>query len=349
MTARNDSQMCIGALRETAHMLSGVLQEPEVVRVLLNQVVSVLPVRKAMALLLSPDCNSLLLGGSVGLSDAYLARMPVLLPESPMDQRALAGEQIVMDVAGMPGLRDSGLVQDGVHTVMIVPLMVREHAIGVLHAYFDKVILERNEPLGLLIALADLGALSIEKVRLHRSLFRIAAALNSSLDLQAMLLRVLEATVEEMSLKAASVRLLEKKPGTLRLIASYGLSEAYQTKGEIHLDKSGIDRQVLSGETVVMYDVEREPGLEYPEAVLREGIRSVLVVPMKLKARPLGVMRVYSAQPRLFSSVAVSFLQSVADLVSLAIENAELYAALQARNKDLNLDLADWRQFLALG
>jgi GAF domain-containing protein len=47
--------------------------------------------------------------------------------------------------------------------------------------------------------------------------------------------------------------------------------------------------------------------------------------------------------------VAITFLQSVADLVSLAIENAELYAALQARYKDLKLDLADWQRFLALG
>jgi GAF domain-containing protein len=68
-----------------------------------------------------------------------------------------------------------------------------------------------------------------------------------------------------------------------------------------------------------------------------------------LKDRKLGVMRVHAAVPRHFGPVAITFLQSVADLVSLAIENAELYAALQARYKDLKLDLADWQRFLALG
>jgi GAF domain-containing protein len=60
-------------------------------------------------------------------------------------------------------------------------------------------------------------------------------------------------------------------------------------------------------------------------------------------------MRVYSAQPRHFSSVAVTFLESVADLVSIALENAQLYASLQEYNKNLREELTDWRHFLALG
>jgi GAF domain-containing protein len=73
------------------------------------------------------------------------------------------------------------------------------------------------------------------------------------------------------------------------------------------------------------------------------------VVPLSLKDRTLGVMRVYSARPRHFGHVAIRFLSSVAGLVALAIENAELYATLQARYEDLKLDLAEWYRFLALG
>ena len=81
----------------------------------------------------------------------------------------------------------------------------------------------------------------------------------------------------------------------------------------------------------------------------REGIRSVLAVPVRLKDRVLGVMRVYSAQPRHYGAVATDFLLSVASLVALAIENADLYAALEQRYEDLKLDVAEWRRFLALG
>ena len=75
----------------------------------------------------------------------------------------------------------------------------------------------------------------------------------------------------------------------------------------------------------------------------------MLVVPLQLKQRTVGVMRVYSAQPRHYGPVDISFLTSIADLVALAVENAELYGALRARYENLKTDLADWYQFLALG
>jgi GAF domain-containing protein len=117
----------------------------------------------------------------------------------------------------------------------------------------------------------------------------------------------------------------------------------------VHLEKSPIDQRVLQESAVVLDDVEHEPGFEYPAEAVREGIRSVLVVPLRLKDRTLGVMRVYSARSRHFGPVAVSFLTSAADLVALAVENARLYEALEARYEDLKLDVAEWHRFLALG
>ena len=127
------------------------------------------------------------------------------------------------------------------------------------------------------------------------------------------------------------------------------MTRPHLAKGEIHVDKSPVDQRALGGEVFVLYDIESEAGFEYPEEATREGIRSVLVVPLKLKDRTLGVLRAYSAKPRHFGRVAIRFLGSVSDLVALAIENAELYGALQARYEDLKLDLAEWYRFLALG
>jgi GAF domain-containing protein len=152
-----------------------------------------------------------------------------------------------------------------------------------------------------------------------------------------------------MWLKAASIRLLDARRQTLTLVASYGLGKAYVEKGKVHVTKSPVDQHVLQGEVVVLYDVEHETGFEYPVEAVREGIRSVLAVPLKLQEQALGVMRVYSARPRHFGPVAVKFLTSAAGLVALAIENAELHAALRARCEDMRLDLAEWYRFLALG
>jgi GAF domain-containing protein len=268
-----------------------------------------------------------------------------------MDQCLLRGEIVVIpDVT-----RDSRVqypeaaAREGLKGMVATPVQVRSQIIGVLRVYVDDT--ERLGPENIMAigTLADLGALALEKARLHQSLYRIAEALSDSLELELMLQQVLEAAVTEMWLKAASIRLLGPNRQVLQLVAAYGLSEAYLAKGNVHLARSPVDQRVLEGKTVVLYDVEREAGFEYPAEAAREGIRSVLAVPLRLKDRTLGVMRVYSARPRHFDPVAVRFLTSAANLVALAIENARLYAALQARYEDIKLDVAEWHRFLALG
>ena len=344
-----DTQAYLRALQETAHTFSSVLQEPEIIQALLIQVGAVLPTRAAAVRLLSPDGEEFLLAGVQGLSEIYLQKRPIRVSESRIDQRVLAGEVVVIaDVT-----RESDFpypevaASESLRGMVAVPLSVRGRAIGVLQVYVNDTNTLCPEDLLLLNTLADLGALALEKVRLHQSLYRIAEVLNASLELQPMLRQVLETTVKQVGLKAASIRLLDPKRQVLLLMAAYGLSDAYLAKGEIRVTKSPIDQRVLRGEVVVLHDAE--PELQYPTEVAREGIRSILATPLTLKERALGVVRVYSAQPRDFGPVAKSFLLSVADLVALAIENAELFAALRARYEDLKLDVVEWRRFLTLG
>jgi GAF domain-containing protein len=218
-----------------------------------------------------------------------------------------------------------------------------------VHIYMDAEAVLDSADRVLLRAMTDLGGLALEKVRLQQSLFRIAESISASLELEPMLQRVLEATVAEMWLKAGVIRLVDPKAKELRLVAAYGLSQAYLEKGSIHLRKSEIDRRVLAGEVVVLEDVRHAPEFEYPDEAEQEGIISILVVPLTVKDRTIGIMRVHSARPRHFGPVAVNFLKSVAGLVGMAIENARLYAALKGRYQDLKMDLADWHRFLALG
>lgn len=341
----------LSVLRDVAHSLSGALQESQVVQILLAQVATALEIKGALLRLLSPDGDELLAAGAMGLSEAYLQKGPVQVARSRVDQRVLNGEVVfIPNVAEDPDFQYStAAAKEGLQGMIAVPLTVRGRVVGVLRVYVEEAAELQPEDSSLLCAIADLGALALEKVRLHQSLYCIAEALNTSLELRPMLRQVLATTVREMGLTAASVRLLDPGQQILRLVVAHGLSEAYLAKGEIQVEKSPADQKVLRGEVVVLYDVEHESGFQYPQETTREGIRSVLMVPLKLKDRPLGVMRVYSARPRHFQQVAIDFLTSVADLVALAIENAGLYAALQARYEDLKVDLADWHQFLALG
>lgn len=338
-------------VREAMHAVSGTLQSVGVIQMLLEQIVAGLGARGALVRLLSPDATELTLVGAVGLSERYLNKGSVQINESGVDQRALAGNTVlVRDVTCEPGFHYQEEARcEGLRGMVSVPLVVRNRAVGVLRAYVDDVDTLGEEGMLTLQILADLGAVMLEKVGLHQSLYRIAQTLNSSLKLESILVPVLEEATREIGSRSASVRLLDKKGQKLQLVAAYNLSAAYLKKGDVIVAESPLDQRVLRGETVALYDVVAEPGLQYPAEAAREGIRSMLAVPLRLKDKVLGVMRVYSAQPRRYGAVATDFLLSVASLVALAIENADLYAALEQRYEDLKLDVAEWRRFLALG
>jgi GAF domain-containing protein len=351
MENRPDVAAYLLRLQQTAHALSGVLEESEVIQIMLQQTVAALEAQGAVVRLLSPEEDELIPAGSWGLRDHFFLSGHVDAADNPLARRVLNGEVVVVpDVTHDPNYPHPEVADgEGLRGLIGVPMRVRSRVLGVLCVYHTEADELGEQELLLVSALADLGALALEKVYLHQSLLRIAAALNSTLELGSMLQQVLQATIDEMRLKAATIRLLDTKRQTLRLVAAQGLGQGYLEKGEVHVAKSPVDQRVLQGEPIELYSVEHEAGFEYPQEALREGIRSVLVVPLKFKERTLGVMRVYSARSRNFSPASIQFLSSVAGLVALAIENAELYSALKEHFEDLKLDLAEWHRFLALG
>lgn len=346
-----DTTPAVLRLQQMAQALSSAFAKSQVIQIMLQQTIAALGARGVVARLLSPEGDELLPVGALGLDDSFYLSGRVDAADNELLRQVLAGEVVVIpDVAHEPSYphREAARRQ-GLKGAIAVPMQVRARVLGVLCIYLDTTDEPTEQELLLASALGDLGALALEKADLHQSLLHIAAALNSTLELQPMLEQVLQATVTEMQLKAASVRLLDPEQNVLRLVAAYGLGRAYLDKGDVHVGRSPVDQSALRGEPIVLYDVETEIGFEYPQEAAYEGIRSVLVVPLKLKERSLGVMRVYSVRPRHFSPVSIQFLSSVVGLVALAVENAELHAALKAHLADLELDVAEWHRFLALG
>ncbi len=131
------------------------------------------------------------------------------------------------------------------------------------------------------------------------------------------------------------------------MAAAYGLSAAYLEKGAVKVAQSPIDQKVLhEAQPIAIADIQTE--FQYPEAAQREGIHSVLVVPLRVRGTTIGVMRMYSRQVRHFSTEAITFATTVADLGAVAIENAKLHEALKARLEALKEDTDGWYRFLAL-
>jgi signal transduction protein with GAF and PtsI domain len=163
----------------------------------------------------------------------------------------------------------------------------------------------------------------------YRSLYAAAMAVNSSLDPKLVLKTIVECAAKAMNVKACSLRLLDRSGRQLLPGAGFGLSNKYLRKGPVDVTASAVDREVLSGRVVQVKDAATDPRFQYGAAAKAEGIASVLVVPLRVEDKPVGVMRVYTAEPRDFDSVEEEFLTSIAAMSALAIENARLHQALK--------------------
>ncbi len=337
---------------EITRAINASLSQQEVLDAMLNRIVTQLGYKAATLRLLDQEQQKLELKASYGLSEAYLSKGAVDLTKSGIDRRVLAGEIVaISEVRNAAGFQYSNAAErEGLASMLAVPLVLHANTVGVLHVYTAETRDFSPDEQTFISGIASLGAQAIRRTHCFEAMHRIAHQVNSTLELKRVLKSLLLESVRELNVRAGSIRLLDPQKQVLHLASAYGLSENYLTKGEVELAQSPIDRRVLdSGEPASITDVTQESGFQYADAASREGIRSVLVLPLRIHELMVGVMRLYSGQVRHFAPEEISLANAVADLGAIAIENARLHQMLKNRLEALKEDVDGWYRFLSLG
>jgi signal transduction protein with GAF and PtsI domain len=158
----------------------------------------------------------------------------------------------------------------------------------------------------------------------------ISRAISSTLAMDEVLALIVKKMVKIMNLKGSTIRLVNPRTNTMDLVASAGLSKKYLEKGLVGTDKS--ITEALTGRPVAIYDASTDTRMQYPQEAKEEGIASLLAIPMLVKGRVIGVMRLLTPEPRDFLMDEVEFACAVAELGGQAILNAQLY---ETRLKEL--------------
>ncbi|MBI2132037.1 MAG: GAF domain-containing protein [Candidatus Tectomicrobia bacterium] len=169
---------------------------------------------------------------------------------------------------------------------------------------------------------------------------KVTGELTSTLDVGEVLRDVVRLTAEATNARGSALRLLDERTHRLELSASWGLSAGYLAKGPI--DGGQSLSACMGGEIVHIRDVRTDPRVQYPREAEAEGIASMLSVPMALRGKVIGVVRLYSAESRAYSEEEMEFLRALADLGALAIEHARLYSSLKADHESLIGEFHAW-------
>jgi len=232
---------------------------------------------------------------------------------------------------------------EGIASILSVPVMVKNHTIGILSLYSAVPRDFSKDEIEFLSALAEQGGIAIDHTRLLDRIQKnvmlfldLASHINSSLDIKKILNNLTVDICKALGMKGAAIRLLDKASGELKLVASYGLSDEFLKKGPVSATKSAA--QALSGETLVIKDATRDKRIQYQKEMKKEGIASMIVTPIKSRDEVIGVLRLYSNVKREFNEDVVTLVQALAHQGALAIQNASMYLTLQKDKECLEQD-----------
>jgi GAF domain-containing protein len=279
-----------------------------------------------------------------GLSENYLHAKP-LRAKAIVKEVLRGGYLTIRDATTDPRVEHHDVKKaEGIASLLDVPVMVRDEVIGILAVYTAAPRDFSTEEIEFLTALAEQGGMAIEQARLIERIQKnsmlfldLASNINSSLDVKKILHNLTVDICEALDMKGVIIRLLNKETGNLQLVASHGLSDEFLNKGPVSAEKSV--SQAMKGETIVIDDVQTDKRLQYRDEAIREGIVSMLVVPIKAKDDVIGIMRLCSAVKREYPEDIILLVNALAQTGGLAIQNASLYLALQDDMKELKDDV----------
>jgi len=162
----------------------------------------------------------------------------------------------------------------------------------------------------------------------------ISRALSEYDDFSRLVAHMVEGITRSFEVYGCSVLLFDDHEKKLVHVRSYGISDEYLRKGPIFVDEKYTS--FLTGQPVFIADLQQDERVQYPEAAAREGVVSMLSVPIKIRSEVIGLIRIYNDEPWSLHDDDVSAFCVLAKHLGLVIENNGLRNFLEGVKMTLN-------------
>ena len=243
----------------------------------------------------------------------------------------------------------------GYRSVLGVPMLHENSAIGVILVARDRVAPFSNRHVSLLQTFADQAVIAIQNVRLFKELEARNADLTEALEQQTAtseVLKVISRSTFDLqpvldTLIENAVKLCDANYGTIfrydgQLFhpgAFYGASDEFREHVRQMQFAPGratiVGRIALEPKPVHILDVLADRDFRGFEAQRLGGFRTVLGIPMLRAGTLIGTLFIWRNEVRAFTEKQIGLVTTFADQAVIAIENVRLLNELQSRTADL--------------
>ena len=340
-TERRAHQLSI--LNDITRQLTGTLETEPLLQSILDSAVSILNCEAGSLFLVDETTDEMVYKATAGPVAEYLMgqRMPAgtgIAGEAVQTRKAVVSNNVQQAAAWSASTdKATGFVT---HSVLAVPMQVKEIVIGVLEVINRKDGLPFVEDdQNLLSAFGAQAAVAIDNARLYTLtdqelsarveelsvMQRIDRELNASLDVTRAMRLTLEWAMRQSNAAAGLIGTLEDKG--IRLMAQQGYEEIEQTYKDslMPLEQTAMRTAVETGQPQRILLDELTPGL-------LAGAHTQTVVPIRQEASVIGLIVLESRAVETQAAESLTFLTRLSDHAAIAIANARLYSAVQSAN-----------------
>jgi signal transduction protein with GAF and PtsI domain len=157
----------------------------------------------------------------------------------------------------------------------------------------------------------------------------VTRAIAHSEDLDIMTNHLAQLLTAGLDIKGCAIFVLNAVTEELEILASFGLSAKYLTKGPLNMPKS--ITETFQGEPVVIADVNKKnKSLQYPDEARKEGIAAIVSLPIVHLAEVIGVLRLYHYEPWTVADQDMESLRILAGIIGLAMTYTRFHNAVHA-------------------
>jgi signal transduction protein with GAF and PtsI domain len=327
----------VDVLHRITDSISNTLDLEAVLKHIVDVVVEVTKADACLLYLLSDNRDELILRASKNPHPKLIGRITLGLGEGITGWVARERTRVVIPSNASEDPRFKlfhNLPEDRYQGFVSVPIMAKKEVIGVINVQHKRPRRYREDELALLSTIANQVGGAIENARLYdqmrrkalqlETLSQVSETVASSRIIDDVLQLIVTMTAQMMGSKICSIMLLDAETGELRIAATQSLSEQYRRKPNLRVGQSISGRAVQERRPIIVADVTKERDYMYPDLAAKEGLASLLSVPMMVRDKAVGVINSYTSVPHNFTSEEVRLMQTIANQAAIAIEHTTL-------------------------
>jgi len=167
------------------------------------------------------------------------------------------------------------------------------------------------------------------------TLNKVSKAITSDLYLEDILKLIVNLTANVMKAKICALWLLEEKTAELKIRATQAMSKEYLKERSIRMGEGIVGLVAKQKKPMIIEDVKKDPQYKEKGMAKKEGLASMISVPMLVKNRVIGVVNCYTTSVYKFTKSDISLLSTVANQAAVAIENTELMVKTKVIQEEL--------------